>query len=41
MLRTCEEWVKKGNFNPLISSLGVKVAINNVNIEYTTPLFPL
>ena len=41
MLRTCEEWVKKGHFDPLISGLGVKVAINTVNIEYSTPSFPL
>ena len=41
MLRTCEEWVKKGNFDPLISGLGVKMGVNIVNIEYSPPLFPL
>ena len=37
----CEEWVKKGHFNPLISGLGVKVGVNTVNIGYSPPLFPL
>ena len=41
MLRTCEEWVEKGRFDPLISGLGVKVSVNTVNIEYSPPLFPL
>lgn len=41
MLRMCEEWAKKGYFDPLISGLGVKMAINIVNIEYSTPSFPL
>lgn len=32
---------EKGNFDPLISSPGVKVAINTVNEPKLTPLFPL
>jgi len=38
MLRSCEEKRKEAKNDPLISGLGVKMGVNNVNIS-KTPLY--
>ena len=38
MLIICEKNLKKPHFDPLISALGVKINVNNVNIT-KTPLY--
>jgi hypothetical protein len=40
LLKLCEENQKKPNFDPYISTPGVKININTVNIQILTPLFP-
>jgi len=41
LLMSCYEICLKGCFDPLISIPGVKIDVNTVNIQETTPLFPL
>jgi len=40
LLKLCEENKKKPNFDPYISTPGVKININTVNIINLTPSFP-
>jgi hypothetical protein len=40
LLKLCEENQKKPNFDPYISTPGVKININIVNIQILTPSFP-
>jgi len=41
VLRWCEEKRKEGRFDPHISTAGVNMVINIVNIEKQTPPFPV